>query len=55
MNSVGTPLLWGGFAVVVIIMLAVDLLLQGRKGSHTMSMKQGRRLVHGVGDAFAAV
>ena len=40
MNSVGTPLLWGGFAVVVVIMLAIDLLLQGRKGSHTMSMKQ---------------
>ena len=28
MNSVGTPLLWGGFAVVVVIMLAIDLLLQ---------------------------
>ena len=40
MNTVGTPLLWGGFAVVVIIMLAIDLLLQGRRGAHTMSMKQ---------------
>ena len=40
MNSVGTPLLWGGFAVVVVIMLAIDLLLQGRRGSHTMTMKQ---------------
>lgn len=29
MNTVGTPLLWGGFAVVVVIMLAIDLLLQG--------------------------
>ncbi len=28
MNTVGTPLLWGGFAVVVAIMLAIDLLLQ---------------------------
>ena len=27
MNTVGTPLLWGGFAVVVAIMLAIDLLL----------------------------
>ncbi|EPV9210800.1 transporter, partial [Shigella sonnei] len=26
MNTVGTPLLWGGFAVVVAIMLAIDLL-----------------------------
>ncbi|WP_049190576.1 TerC family protein, partial [Klebsiella pneumoniae] len=37
---VGTPLLWGGFAVVVAIMLAIDLLLQGRRGSHSMTMKQ---------------
>ncbi|MEN3752624.1 TerC family protein [Mangrovibacter yixingensis] len=40
MNSVGTPLLWGSFAVVVAIMLAIDLLLQGRRGVHAMSMKQ---------------
>ena len=40
MNTVGTPLLWGGFAVVVVIMLDIDLLLQGRRGAHTMSMKQ---------------
>ncbi|TKI06947.1 TerC family protein [Martelella alba] len=30
MNTVGTPLLWGGFFLVVAVMLAVDLLLQGR-------------------------
>ncbi|WP_265671683.1 TerC family protein [Klebsiella grimontii] len=40
MNTVGTPLLWGGFAVVVVIMLAIDLLLQGRRGVHSMTMKQ---------------
>ena len=40
MNTVGTPLRWGGFAVVVAIMLAIDLLLQGRRGSHSMTMKQ---------------
>ncbi|EIT2967964.1 TerC family protein [Salmonella enterica] len=40
MNIVGTPLLWGGFAVVVVIMLSIDLLLQGRRGAHAMSMKQ---------------
>jgi len=33
-------MLWGGFAVVVAIMLAIDLLLQGRRGSHSMTMKQ---------------
>ena len=40
MNTVGTPLLWGGFTVVVVIMLAIDLFLQGRRGVHTMTMKQ---------------
>ncbi|VEB84939.1 integral membrane protein TerC [Klebsiella quasipneumoniae] len=30
----------GGFAVVVAIMLAIDLLLQGRRGSHSMTIKQ---------------
>lgn len=40
MNTVGTPLLWGGFVVVVVIMLSIDLLLQGRRGAHAMSMKQ---------------
>ena len=40
MNSVGTPLLWGGFAVVVVIMLAIDLMLQGRRGANAMTMKQ---------------
>lgn len=40
MHSVGTPMLWGGFAVVVIIMLAIDLFLQGRRGAHGMTMKQ---------------
>ncbi|ECY8965855.1 TerC family protein [Salmonella enterica] len=40
MNTVGTPLLWGGFAVVVVIMLSIDLLLQVRRGAHAMSMKQ---------------
>nr|WP_310617778.1 TerC family protein [Pantoea cypripedii] len=40
MQTVGTPLLWGSFAVVVFIMLAIDLLLQGRRGAQTMSFKQ---------------
>lgn len=40
MHSVGTPLLWCSFIVVVAIMLAVDLFLQNRRGSHVMSMKQ---------------
>ena len=38
MHSVGTPMLWGGFAVVVLIMLAIDLFC--RRGEHGMSVKQ---------------
>ncbi|HGE8302060.1 TPA: TerC family protein [Serratia marcescens] len=40
MNSVGTPWLWGSFAAIIVVMLAIDLLLQGRKGTHTMTLKQ---------------
>jgi hypothetical protein len=39
MNTVGTPLL-GRIRRVVVIMLAIDLLLQGRRGAHGMTMKQ---------------
>ena len=40
MNTVGTPWLWGSFAAIIVVMLAIDLLLQGRKGAHTMTLKQ---------------
>ncbi len=40
MQSIGTPLLWGSFTVVVLIMLAIDLLLQGKRGAQTMSFRQ---------------
>ncbi|QHM72506.1 TerC family protein [Mixta intestinalis] len=40
MQTVGTPLLWGSFAAVVLIMLAIDLFLQGRRGAQTMTLKQ---------------
>ncbi|GLR08153.1 hypothetical protein COO59_07790 [Mixta theicola] len=40
MQTVGTPLLWGSFAVVVLLMLAIDLFLQGRRGAQTMTLKQ---------------
>lgn len=39
-NSIGSPLLWGSFSVIVVIMLAVDLLLQGRRGATTMTLRQ---------------
>ena len=40
MNTVGTPWLWGSFAAIIVVMLAIDLLLQGRKGAHTMTRNQ---------------
>lgn len=40
MHSVGTPLMWGIFAAIVAVMLAIDLMIQGRRGAHAMTMKQ---------------
>ncbi len=51
MNTVGTPLLWGGFAVVVAIMLAIDLLLQVLAG--TCHDHAGCGLVAGLGGTLS--
>lgn len=40
MATIGTPGLWGCFAAIVAVMLAVDLLSQGRKGATTMTFRQ---------------
>ncbi|EKT58140.1 TerC family protein [Providencia burhodogranariea] len=40
MNSVGNPILWGSFAVIILIMLLVDLFWQGKHKGQAMSMKQ---------------
>lgn len=40
MISVGTPLLWISFSVLVLGMLAVDLFWQGRHPNQTMSFRQ---------------
>ncbi|MEI7366481.1 TerC family protein [Pectobacterium sp. 1950-15] len=40
MHTIGTPWLWGSFAAIVIVMLAIDLFYQGRKGSTVMTFKQ---------------
>ena len=40
MNSVGNPILWGSFAVIILIMLLVDLFWQGKHKGQVMSMKQ---------------
>lgn len=40
MHTVGSPLLWGVFTLIIIVMLSIDLFLQRRDGSHRMSVKQ---------------
>ncbi|WP_159565887.1 TerC family protein [Budvicia diplopodorum] len=40
MNSIGNPLLWGSFAVIVVVMLLIDLLGQGKKQGGAMSFRQ---------------
>lgn len=40
MHTVGTPLLWGIFAIVLVIMLSVDLLMQGISDGKAPSMQQ---------------
>lgn len=40
MNSIGNPLLWGSFTVIVVIMLLIDLLGQGKKQGGAMSFRQ---------------
>lgn len=40
MNTIGTPLLWGSFTLIVIVMLMIDLFGQGKKKGGAMSFKQ---------------
>ncbi len=40
MESIGNPWLWGGFAVLVIVALAVDLILMRHNGPHKVSFRE---------------
>jgi tellurite resistance protein TerC len=40
MNSIGTPLLWTAFAVLIIFALCVDLLLMRGKGGHRVGTRE---------------
>ncbi|NRN30325.1 TerC family protein [Photorhabdus heterorhabditis] len=40
MNSVGSSILWGSFAVLITVMLLLDLFLQGRKKEQVMPFRQ---------------
>ena len=38
--AIGTPLFYGVFAVIVIIMIAIDLLALKKNGAHKVSIKE---------------
>ena len=40
MESIGSPALWGGFATVVVIMLAIDLFVVGGGKQHRVSFRE---------------
>ncbi len=40
MQTIGSWWMWLGFVVFVLVMLAVDILLLGRKGAHKVSVKE---------------
>ena len=40
MESIGNPLLWGAFSVLVVIMLAIDLFLVGGGKQHRVSFRE---------------
>ena len=40
MESIGTPLMWGGFAVFIVIALAVDLLVMRNNGPHRIAQRE---------------
>lgn len=40
MHTIGTPLMWIGFSVVVVVALAVDLLMMKSKGPHKVDTRE---------------
>ena len=40
LNSVGTPLFYGVFIVIVIVMIAIDMLTLKKEGMHRVSTKE---------------
>jgi tellurite resistance protein TerC len=40
MISIGTPLLWSGFAAFVVVALLIDFFLLNRQGAHRVSMRE---------------
>lgn len=40
MTTIGTPLLWAGFLLLLIVALAIDLLVMNRKGAHRVGFRE---------------
>lgn len=40
MNTIGSPLLWGSFTAIVVVMLLIDLFGQSKKNGSAMSFRQ---------------
>ena len=39
-ETIGTPLMWAGFGLFVVIAIAIDLLVMERQGAHKVTMKE---------------
>ena len=56
METIGTWWMWAGFAVFVVVAIAIDLLVMERQGAHKVTMKEAvHGGMHGVGMAFVPV
>ena len=40
METIGTPLLWTAFAVLLVVALAVDLFVMNRRGAHRVGFRE---------------
>ena len=43
METIGTWWMWAGFAVFVVVAIAIDLLVMERQGAHKVTMKEAVR------------
>ena len=58
METIGTWWMWTGFAVFVVVAIAIDLLVMERQGAHKVTMKEAVRwslLWFGLAFVFVAL
>ena len=58
METIGTWWMWAGFAVFVVVAIAIDLLVMERQGAHKVTMKEAVRwslLWFGLAFVFVAL